>query len=867
MRSRSIRPLLAALALATALVPAADAAAATKKPTTRVVLKAPKGGDVSYALVQVKLGSAKAPKKVRGASVFSAKVAGVRVAAVSPAWKRLKATTKAYVVVTKVEGAASDVRNLTFVITRRAGKQAKGSGSITFTVPGTTPATGSFWVRKVSKAGVADVFHGENAATNAIKNWSRYLTVLRAANALRAAMHPVDVNGTFRDPKPAARAAAHGAPAHAAAAPVLKIGGAKPSALGRKIITLVFGTLADRNAYQALKRSTLITDFIRKDLNNPKLAARFGEVARALPIAVPDAYASNAKEEARFGKVAQPRVSRAQVVISDAHNASQQAAIDTPRSATDTLPGQRINVQFRGSPGAGTVRGYDYQGVGKEQKLVVECRAACSQFWPQGTEPFYDAMPDDGVTFGGWEGCTGGTSERGAVHCSLRDPKSDFPPAATLIATFTRPPGSSSHAPSSPAPAPAPPAPPAPPASGAAGTLDTAFGTTKGYTLTDVPGGTGFGATGLARQSTGRLVQVGTGDTGPIHTKVLRYLADGTPDAGFGAGGVLSLPDTPAGDGFYGYAVAVDAQDRMVIAGQIEDPISNADRLGVVRLTPDGAVDASFGTNGWTDLAVGTADYVAPHAVALAADGSIYVAGSSIELGESAVALAALDAGGVPQAGFGTGGVVVDQPDGLKFGATSMALTAAGIVVTGGVEAGPVVARYTASGTLDPAFNGGHVSVTAPGGAYVHGGAQAVVEQPDGRLVTAGYVEKGDNTGNCLIAQRLSAAGAPDATFGAGGTAVVCEGAFSAAEAVAVDANGIYAAGHSYGAASTSVLLVRLTAAGTVDPAFDGGIFTNSPGGDSSAQALLLQDGHPVLGGSSYGPSFSRFLIERVVGH
>lgn len=863
MRSRSIRPLLAGLALAAALVPAADAAAAAQKPTTRVVLKAPKGGDVSYALVQVKLGSAKGPKKVRGASVFSTRVAGVRVAAVSPAWKKLKATTKAYVVVTKVDGAASNVRNLTFVITRKAGNKAKGSGSITFTVPGTTPATGSFWVRKVSKAGVADVFHGENAAANAVKNWSRYLTVLRAANALRAALHPVDVNGTFRDKKPEARASAHGAPARAAAAPVLRIGGAKPSALGKKIITLVFGTLADRDAYQALKRSTLITDFLRKDLNNPKLAKQFGEVARALPIAVPDAYASNAKEEARFGKVAKPRVSRSQVVISDAHNASEQAAIDTPRSATDTLPGQRVNVQFRGSPNAGTVRGYDYQGIHQEQDLVATCRTACSQFWPQGTDPFYEATPDDGVTFGGWEGCTGGTTERGAVQCNLRTPKTDFPPAATIVATFTRPPGSSSHTPPSPAPAPSQ---PAPPASGAVGTLDTAFGT-GGVTLTDVPGGTGYGATGLARQSTGKLVQVGTGDTGPIHTKILRYLADGKPDTGFGTNGVLTLPDTPAGDGFYGYAVTIDAQDRMIVAGQIEDAISSAYRLGVVRLTPDGAVDTGFGTNGWTDLTVGTEDYVSPHAVALAADGSIYVAGTTNQLGEQAVALAALDAGGTPQAGFGTGGVLVDQPDGQELGATSMALTAAGIVVTGGAQAGPVVARYTTAGALDPAFNSGHVLVMAPGGAYAHGGAQAVAEQPDGKLVTAGYVEKADSTGNCLIAQRLTAAGAPDATFGSGGTAVVCEGRFAAAEAVAVDANGVYAAGHSYGTANTSVLLVRLTAAGALDPAFDGGVFTNNPGGDSSAQAMLLQDGHPVLGGSSYDPSSSRFLIERVVGH
>ena len=862
MRFRSLCPILACAAL-TAALPAADAAAAAKPPATRVVLKAPKGGDVSYAVVQVKVGGAKATKKAAGTPVWTKTVAGVKVSAVSPAWRKLKATTKAYVVVTKVDGAAANVRNLTFVITRRAGAKAKGSGSIAFTAPGTTPAKGSFWVRKVSKKGVADVFHATDAAANAVKNWSKYLTVLRAANAVKAAFHAIDRNGTFRDKKPASRAAASGQ-ARTAAAATPAIGGSKASPLGRKIVTLVFGTLADRDAYQALKRSTLITDFLRNDLNNPKLAAQWGAVANALPLQVPDAYASNAKEEKRFGKVTQPRIAHTSVLINDSHNASEQAAIETPRSAADTLPGRRVDVQVRGTPNSGTVRVYveDAEGV---NRVWAECRSDCSQFWPPGVPPYFEAYEDEGAIFSSWEGCTARVSYRG-VRCELASPKVDFPPATTIVATFTRP-GAPAPVPSpkpQPPGAPAPSAPPVP--SGNVGKLDTAFGT-GGFTLTDVAGGTGFGATGLARQSTGKLVQVGTGDVGAIHTKVLRYGADGTPDAGFGTGGVLTLPDTPDGDELDGYAVAVDGQDRIVITGQLIDAGTGDLDLGVVRLTPDGAVDTTFGTGGWVHLLVGTSGNVSPHAVQVAADGTIYVAGTTMITGEPAVALAALDGAGAPIAGFGTNGVVVDRPDGRKFGAESLAVTAAGLVVAGGSVDGPVVVRYTTAGVVDPAFNGGHVQVMAVGGAYAHGGAQSVAEQADGRIVTAGYVEKADNSGNCLFAQRLTAAGAPDGTFGSGGTAVVCEGNFSGAEAVAVDANGIYAAGHSYGASQTRVLLVRLTAAGAIDTTFDGGIFQHSPDGDSSASTLLLADGHPVLGGSSYSPSASRFLIERVVGH
>jgi hypothetical protein len=100
-------------------------------------------------------------------------------------------------------------------------------------------------------------------------------------------------------------------------------------------------------------------------------------------------------------------------------------------------------------------------------------------------------------------------------------------------------------------------------------------------------------AFGLVRLVGGKLLVVGTstvGAGGPV-LAFARFLADGTPDAGFGEGGV-HVTDVPLTVQAANLCV-VDALGRVVVAGrQPEAPFV------AVRLLPQGILDGTFGFGG-----------------------------------------------------------------------------------------------------------------------------------------------------------------------------------------------------------------------------------------------------------------------------
>lgn len=98
-------------------------------------------------------------------------------------------------------------------------------------------------------------------------------------------------------------------------------------------------------------------------------------------------------------------------------------------------------------------------------------------------------------------------------------------------------------------------------------------------------------------------------------------------------------------------------------------------------------------------------------------------------------------------------------------GASEMAITA------GSAKSNFTLARYTSGGTLDPSFGaGGKVVADSRRSEY----ANALAIQPDGNLVVAGstYVPERQD---CAVA-RFTASGKLDPSFGAGGRAVTSLG-------------------------------------------------------------------------------------------
>lgn len=171
------------------------------------------------------------------------------------------------------------------------------------------------------------------------------------------------------------------------------------------------------------------------------------------------------------------------------------------------------------------------------------------------------------------------------------------------------------------------------------GTLDTTFGAGTGKTTVgfDLAGGTGNDvATALALQSDGKIVVVGSAETSTTGTDfaVVRLLADGTRDPAFNLTGKVTIPfdlPTSTSRNDVAAAVAIDANGRIVLAG-------NANKSGVVdtdfaiaRLLSNGQLDANFNSNGRAtvtfDVGLSKGDML--YGMTLQQDGKIVLVGYS----------------------------------------------------------------------------------------------------------------------------------------------------------------------------------------------------------------------------------------------
>src|SRR4030095_16356280 len=174
----------------------------------------------------------------------------------------------------------------------------------------------------------------------------------------------------------------------------------------------------------------------------------------------------------------------------------------------------------------------------------------------------------------------------------------------------------------------------------APGDLDASFGTGGWATTPLADPGSIFA---LALQPDGKIVAAGQA---PLGTRIVlaRYLPDGTPDPGVGSSGVVqTLPAGRSSGGAFGVVLQPDG--RIVVAGQVNDPLSGT-VLALIRLLPDGGLDASFGTAG----SVVAPDRSGGRAVVVQGDGRIVVA-----LAQAALVRYLSD--GTPATLFGSAGI------------------------------------------------------------------------------------------------------------------------------------------------------------------------------------------------------------------
>ncbi|MFD5426499.1 calcium-binding protein [Streptomyces sp. NPDC127084] len=267
------------------------------------------------------------------------------------------------------------------------------------------------------------------------------------------------------------------------------------------------------------------------------------------------------------------------------------------------------------------------------------------------------------------------------------------------------------------------------------GSLDATFGT-GGLVTTDFGPGRSDVANAVALQTDGKIVAVGGSALVAANDFALaRYNTDGSLDATFGTGGRV-LTDF-GGDGDIASAVALQTDGKIVTAG-----LSNASGtfdFALARYDTDGSLDATFGTGGLVTTDFGATNNWA-FGVALQTDGKIVAAGYSNASGTFDFALARYDTDGSLDATFGTGGLVTTDFGGFDIG-FAVALQTDGKIVAAGYSdvSGTIdfaLARYNTDGSLDATFGTGGLVTTGFGGSF--DAASAVALQADGKIVAAG---------------------------------------------------------------------------------------------------------------------------------
>ncbi|HEY7630023.1 MAG TPA: hypothetical protein VH817_04945 [Thermoleophilaceae bacterium] len=295
-------------------------------------------------------------------------------------------------------------------------------------------------------------------------------------------------------------------------------------------------------------------------------------------------------------------------------------------------------------------------------------------------------------------------------------------------------------------------------------------------------------------------------------------------------------------------AVAVQPDGKILLAGR--GPTGKS--FTVLRLTPSGTLDTSFGGSGTGMASIDLGSAAQPYAMTIAPDGKIVVAGAVGEgTGHVDAAVARFSADGIPDTGFAPQGWRDVDFQGDDDKATGVAVRPDGkIILVGAGGSGPrrfVIALLNSTGHYDPGFPGGGLT-TIPG--TDGGDADAVALQPDGKFVVVGvvYTSHGADMG----VARVKSDGTPDSGFDGDGVRLIDSGADEAAEAVALQPDGkVLVAGYTNIA---SFALVRLNTDGSPDNDFngDGRVDIAFASGTRAADGIALQpDGKIVLAGKA----------------
>jgi|JI6StandDraft_1071083.scaffolds.fasta_scaffold02918_1 uncharacterized delta-60 repeat protein len=333
----------------------------------------------------------------------------------------------------------------------------------------------------------------------------------------------------------------------------------------------------------------------------------------------------------------------------------------------------------------------------------------------------------------------------------------------------------------------------------------------------------------------------------PPHTLLAHLSASGIPDADFGTNGVVitAIPSGPARCN----DIVIQPDGKILLGGYIyeESPPYDSQSL-FMRLLPDGTLDTSFNSTGIVTVPGNPSEYL--QALALLDDGSIMGVG---EYNNNATAsnslLLKLSPDGTLDTSFGIGGSLDYDIDNGSSEASEIIILDGSIYTVGFTShpgsAHAYIAKFNTDGSFDSAF-GTNGSTLCDFG--VAGGVDAfydIVAQPDGKMLACGYA----GYGSCVTA-RFGTNGALDPTFGDEGKTItdITVPHYAALSGIALQPDGkIVAVGVAYILPDyASVIVLRYLGNGSVDivgnetPTDHVGLYPNPISGN--ATTLELRD-------------------------
>jgi uncharacterized delta-60 repeat protein len=398
-------------------------------------------------------------------------------------------------------------------------------------------------------------------------------------------------------------------------------------------------------------------------------------------------------------------------------------------------------------------------------------------------------------------------------------------------------------------------------AGAAAGSLDPTF-SGDGRQITNF--GSGNSAAGaVAIQADGKVVAAGTAAGAGF--AVARYKPNGSLDPTFSGDGRQTTDFT--GDGAGAYGVAIQPDGKIVVVGTAGASGLLPGNFAIARYKPNGSLDPTFSGDGKQTTDFG--GYDVANDVVLMPNGKLVAVGG----GAGSFAIARYDASGSLDPNFSHDGKRltnfkgVDQANGVALRGDGKTVAAGYTAERSRGAADFALAGYNRNGSLDATFSGDGKQTThfADNDDQAYG----VAIQPDGKIVAAGGGSGYYYASNFVLA-RYDSNGSLDPAFSGDGRQTTDFGGFAdGADDLAIQPDGrIVAAGED--GSSFAFGLARYRPNGSLDPTFsgDGKQSTSFPSHDGAgATGVALQANGKIVAAGVAGDDFgTSFALARYLG-